>query len=142
MMMSRRHRHALIIPPLKFRVLRLVLNRPKPAQRMTQMTLILMEFPPKILQIFHAQNTHKRTPKNGFPLPNLQRLSLGRVPSRDKRSRGLRFHRNRRVILLGRDREGLLRLSIVHRVGVLSGMCNALLVFLSRLSSLTSFDER
>ena len=81
-----------------------------------------MEFPPKILQNSHAQNTRKRTPlTNGFPLPNLQRLPLGRVPSRDKRSRGLRFHRNKRVILLGRDREGLLRLSIVHRLGVLPG---------------------
>ena len=70
-----------------------------------------------------AKHTRKRRIylTNGFPLPNSKRLSLGRVPSRDKRSRGLRFHRNHLCILLGRDREGLLRLSIVHRLGVLPG---------------------
>ena len=72
-----------------------------------------------------TRKTHTQTQNipltNGFPLPNSKRLSLGRVPSRDKRSRGRRFHRNLFFILLGRDREGLLRLSIVHRLGVLPG---------------------
>ena len=80
-----------------------------------------MEFPSEFPL---AKHTRKRIIHltNGFPLPNSKRLSLGRVPSRDKRSRGRRFHRrNHLFILLGRDREGLLRLSIVHRLGVLPG---------------------
>ena len=97
-------------------------------------------FPPKSFRI-PTRKTHANAHlTNGFPLPNLQRLPLGRVPSRDKRSRGLRFHRNKRVILLGRDREGLLRLSIVHRLGVLPGTCKALF-FVSFCSRLSTRDD-
>ena len=53
---------------------------------------------------------------NGFFIPSVQLVPSRRVPGGDKRS--VRFAR---FIPFGKRGEGLLRVSIVHRVGVLSG---------------------
>ena len=126
-MMSRRHRHALTIPSLKFRVLMFGFTPTKTRATHHSCDLISNGVSFRISTCKTHANAYLT---NGFPLPNSKRLSLGRVPSRDKRSRGLRFHRNL-FILLGRDREGLLRLSIVHRLGVLPGTFDALCFFVS-----------
>jgi hypothetical protein len=119
-----------------FQSSRLALRRPKTReQRITLETRFVNGVSFRIsTRKTHAQ-THNTPLTNGFPLPNSKRLSLGRVPSRDKRSRGRRFHRNLFFILLGRDREGLLRLSIVHRLGVLPGTFLKMLSLFLCLSS-------